>query len=497
MLNFEKLNKIGGFDKKNLKNAKQNNYAWSMADFGDYIYVGTGRNIPEYAANLIQINIELPLLIRTTETDNNGEIWRYKKDGTGKWEKVFRADDADNIMGFRFMTVHASKNSAPALYAASTSPDNTGVFIFKTTDGSNWDKVGGVLKGNSSRAMASFNGKLYVATLDSSPDNKQKFLLYESEDPEFYDFKLSVDFNNPGFLAEKNPTTPIANMDVFNNKLYVCTGGEEGFEVWRTNDDSVKMNEWTLVGDKGFGDAMNQTSIGIGVYKDHLYIAAIKKFPLIILLPLGAEIIRIDKNDSWELIVGGEPIEKTEPVTGERGKALSGYSGGFSNPFNVYIWQLTQYRGNLIASTFDNGSNIEALRDIVLLNKEMITNIIGEDLYKLVIKLYDTVLYLFDKFNYPRGFAMYSSVDGIHFTPITVNGLGNGNNYGARMLIVDSENNLYVGTANPYDGCDVYRSKRYDPRTQIGRSLGNLADVSKIMDEVEEMYNEILNKIRD
>ncbi len=39
MLCFEKLNAIKGFDKWNPVNAHQNNYAWSMAEMGDYIYV--------------------------------------------------------------------------------------------------------------------------------------------------------------------------------------------------------------------------------------------------------------------------------------------------------------------------------------------------------------------------------------------------------------------------------------------------------------------------
>ena len=42
--------------------------------------------------------------------------------------------------------------------------------------------------------------------------------------------------------------------------------------------------------------------------------------------------------------------------------------------------------------------------------------------------------------------------------PICLNGLGNRDNYGGRILFVSSENKLYIGTANPYEGCQLWES---------------------------------------
>ena len=42
---FCKITPVNGFDTLNPDNAKQNNYCWSMEEMGDYIYVGTGRDI--------------------------------------------------------------------------------------------------------------------------------------------------------------------------------------------------------------------------------------------------------------------------------------------------------------------------------------------------------------------------------------------------------------------------------------------------------------------
>ena len=499
MLGFKKLNKINGFDENDLNNAKQNNYAWSMAEFGDFVYVGTGRNITWYSVNILSIGAKAPLLISPDEVENNAEIWRYKKDGTREWECVYKASAEDNIAGFRYMVVHASENSSPALYAASFGFENNknGVLVLKTTDGSNWIKVGGQLEGGSSRAMVSFNGNLYISTLDAgSAIGGERSLLYVSKDPEFFDFKLVIDYDDPEYIEGKNPVGGIDNMEIFNNKLYISVDSGEGLEVWRSNDSTPSLNGWTRVIDKGFGDGLNKNSIAMGVYKDHLYITSIKGLPLILLVPIGAEVVRIDKDDNWELVVGGEPIDKTEPVTGIRTKSISGYDGGFSNPFNVYVWQIREFKGRLFATTFDHGSNIEVLRNIALLNKDILVNLVGEELYNLIVKLYDDILEIFDKINYPRGFDMFMSNDGVHFIPVSFDGLGNGNNYGGRILMVSSDNNLYVGTANPYDGCEVLRNRTIDPRNYAGdiqRNWGSLKnDMSEAFNEIEEKYNKIL-----
>ncbi|QGU94477.1 hypothetical protein GOM49_04605 [Clostridium bovifaecis] len=55
------------------------------------------------------------------------EIWRCKKDGSKKWEKVF-----------------------------------------KSTDGSSWEEITSNLPGNSSRAMIVHNNKLYTSSIDES-----------------------------------------------------------------------------------------------------------------------------------------------------------------------------------------------------------------------------------------------------------------------------------------------------------------------------------------
>lgn len=48
---------------------------------------------------------------------------------------------------------------------------------------------------------------------------------------------------------------------------------------------------------------------------------------------------------------------------------------------------------------------------------------------------------------------------GYTLKPLNLSGLGNPNNYGGRILMVD-KNDLYVGTANPFQGCEVLKTNK-------------------------------------
>ena len=66
------------------------------------------------------------------------------------------------------------------------------------------------------------------------------------------------------------------------------------------------------------------------------------------------EIIRIDKDDHAELIVGAkkasDPIEGAPTHGVSQGAELG---AGFGNPFNVYAWNMNVYKNCLYVGTFD------------------------------------------------------------------------------------------------------------------------------------------------
>lgn len=77
---FKNITPVNGFDSSNPDNAKQNSYAWSMAELGDYLYVGTARNVLfSVLSSGILGDLPIPPIIIPEQIDMNAEIWRYKK----------------------------------------------------------------------------------------------------------------------------------------------------------------------------------------------------------------------------------------------------------------------------------------------------------------------------------------------------------------------------------------------------------------------------------
>ena len=83
-MGFIRISDVNGLCINNPLNARQNNYAWSISELGDYIYVGTGRNIIATLLKVYFNDINLPISIDPLDMDNRAEIWRYRKDGSEK-----------------------------------------------------------------------------------------------------------------------------------------------------------------------------------------------------------------------------------------------------------------------------------------------------------------------------------------------------------------------------------------------------------------------------
>lgn len=490
MLSFRNLTPINGFDYKNLNNARQNNYAWSMSELDDCVYVGTGRNILVNIIKSIEPNTQLPNLIKPYPIDNQAEIWRYKKNGYLPWERVYKAPAASDIVGFRFMIKDRPFGGSPCIYAAAF---GTRVQILKTTNGVNWFILpDNVLQGTSSRAMIVQEGKLYVATINEANPSPIP-LLYSSEDPEFFPWKPVIDYSAQGFIPDRNPRGSISNMEVFNNRIYVATSNTDGVQVWRTNGPEPKLNDWTLVVDEGFGNPANKYSLGIGIFKDHLYVSGTKQLPLSWFIPQGCDVIRIDKRDNWQLIVGGNPLIPLAPSESEMYRSFSGLGSGFNNPFNVYAWQIQEYQDRLLISTFDDSSNMEVILATLLANRFALEQLIGAVVTKLLIEIYKSVVEILRLVRYPIGFDLYISEDGVHFSSVFLNGLRNPNNYGGRILFRDSRDDLYIGTANPFQGCEVWKTSdigSFDFQTCDENHYRSLWRAKEILNEKYSIINE-------
>ena len=57
------------------------------------------------------------------------------------------------------------------------------------------------------------------------------------------------------------------------------------------------------------------------------------------------------------------------------------------------------------------------------------------------------------------GADLFKSPNGVDWYPVTLDGLGDPQNYGWRTMKSAPDGYFYLGSANPYEGSEVYRAK--------------------------------------
>lgn len=455
---FKNITCTPGFDSSDLLNGRQNNCACSFEDFDGYIYVGTGRNIPYTAIKKTIECASVPLDYTPLHPNMRAEIWRYNKNGCSPWQRVFKSSyncsqDTDNITEISSIVSFASINLKPALYAVGSSPD--GIRILKSTNGIDWFSITSNLTcSRSSGKMIVYRNRIYLSVI--SYDKDCHSLLYSSKDPEICGWVLET---SSSCDKCRNPFGAITSMASFNNHLYIGTYSEEGFNIWRTNKEIPKVDDWKLVIDKGAGDAVNTTAVSLVRFRDNLYVGTgnMRRDLLNFIFPKGAEIIRIDKKDNWDIIAGGPAVEKTEPVRGRRNHPLSKIDNGFFNPYNIFISQMAVYNDRLFIGTFDNSTNVAPIYEFLLKNRELLNDIYHEDTIKILTLFIKLQLKLFAVIKNHFGFDLFVTNNGLNFRLIDSYGFDDSDNTGISTIFISGDNRMYLGTFNPFLGTKIYK----------------------------------------
>ncbi len=469
-----------------------NNYAWSMTYFNGDLYVGTGRNIPYMvgqalkATGIIPPDFKFEYITHPREPiqsqewaeDMRAEIWRY-----GSWERVYQSPVIGGPLfvprewGFRQMVTFEGK-----IYAASGGGFLPGSLLLKSADGTTWEQVVTPPEmGTDSRAMLVHNGKLYVGTgyegraevwaFPSNPDAWEKVADFSSVDP---------------------ANTAVESLESFNGHLYAGTQNiQSGYQVFRSNAQSPNdpaLGAWTQIVNNGAGDMMNYWAGTMEVFNNKLYVGSMS-LPLIVDGPVelgppkGFELIRINPDDSWELVVG-DYVPWIPPAGPTFRLPRSGWPGGFGNFFNFYCWSLQEDNGVLYLGTFDASSflrflPVEDLAEFLELTPEQqeqivisLQQVIGlleelgvnEDYIEPFRRLLDAfesepidweeVWQVFT--DYFAGGDLWKTEDGIRWEPVTLNGFDNPDNYGVRNMV--HVNPLFVGMANPFAGLEILQA---------------------------------------
>ena len=445
---------------------RQNQVAWSMKWWPakETLYVGTNRSWMCWSfASIINTFALLASFYPPNDPDVQctpdsrdlplqAEIWAWHGP-TDTWEMVFRSPADVPIpndpqgrfvardIGFRTMNLFIEPDGTEALYVGATNAkpmyedrDTPNLElppprIYRSTEGTAGSfepipqdpgTVMGDLPKSSFRSLVTYNDKLYVIHSTAQGNGK----IYESANPkEGNDAWRQVSPDDPDLRSFE--------LQPFNDYLYV--GALDlvlGYAVLKTDATGEPPYEFIPVVEKAgyLRPSPSRAVVSMHVFNDKLYVGTDNP----------AEIIRINKDDDWDLIIG-IPREAPEDQGGWK-YPIGGLGEGFNFPLNDHIWRMQEHDGRLYIGTYDSSVTQRTCQER------------------------DDVLRPF------MGMDIYSTSDGLHFETITTDGFGDKNHFdpnvsdwpfnvfeiGARTF-QSTPYGLFMGTANNYYGLNIYQ----------------------------------------
>jgi ubiquinone/menaquinone biosynthesis C-methylase UbiE len=435
-----------------------NSYAHSMAWFGDALYIGVTR------ATLCMVHYNSPEVFRVWPTecpsdidqlDRRAQIWRYAP-AANRWQEVYRAPlvrghggkRVARDIGYRGMAVFQGRSDrSPALYVSAWSPARAErpPIILRSQDGVEFEALASPKsseKLNTYRTLFPFRGNLYTSPTGktrgfrkgvfqgSTQNLADAPVLLVNSDPATRPWAVA---NPEGFGDSANVT--IFELAEFNGHLYAGTlNPTTGFQIWKTRAEGRPPFRWRLVLSNGaYRGNLNECALSMTVFRDALYVGTgiqnggyDKTYKV---GPAAAEIVRLYPDDSWDLVVG---TPRLTPVGYKY--PLSGFGPGFDDFFNAYIWRMAVHDGVLYAGTYKWTDLLPYLPrekwpevSRIAMERIGISTIVDTD----------------------SGFDLWRTTDGVTWTPVTLDGFGNGYNYGVRTM-VSAPAGLFLGTANPF-----------------------------------------------
>ena len=478
---FKQLATLGfaqAVDGPHADGSQLNDYAWSMAWFKGKLYVGTGRFESD----------------PNTGQPTAGQIWAYTPGGaggaSGTWALAFEAPQTilgPREFGYRWMTI-CNINGADYMFVSTIGTQQGN--ILRTKDGVTFTATTrtGMPAGTVGfRTMVCYTDANGNKTLVTSPVGK-------GGDATTFDTDLS---DNPIALANDSPAgtgvwrnySPLRMGDPNNDSFFTmyAVGGTlyagvantiTGAQVWRTTGCVARFTcapQWTKVIDAGGGRPLGTDGLALNtgvsdmmLYGNALYIGVSTSAKD----RITAELWRLRSDNTFEILIGeprlnfganpnlpptgpglpanlrcGLPLEDIDgaggandcPPTSRRGAGLgdiSNAAGGYPDGTQYYFWRLLNYAFS--ATDAPQGDN----------------------------RLYVGTLQGGRRSSPGRvpGFDILATTNGVDFTTITNDGLGDPNQGGMRT-IASSPIGLFIGGANfpnqrqdstDPGGCDVW-----------------------------------------
>lgn len=427
---------------------RRNTWAWSMAWWNNRLYVGTNREwrcVSDWMNHFAFAGFAYPsndpdmaglCPQNVADLDLRAEIWRWTPGQAtadpGTWERVYQSPQIPNPdypgrmtareVAFRSLDVYRDPSGQEALYAFSVNtkamwagrvPPPT---ILRTTDGAAWDPIPqdpgtfmGELPNASFRSPASFNGQLFAihATVQGNGP------IVASPYPAL---------GNDQWTQVSPEGEPYYAVAPFNGWLYAATFDPfGGYSIQKTRAvNTANPNspdppyEWITVVDRGAYRGSKPADFILQMYEfdGRLYVGA----------DSHAEVIRINPDDTWDLVVG-TPRQLSD---GRWIYPLSTLDEGFSNGFNKHIWRMGAYDGQLYTGTYDSST---------------IWN--GEPQVDAAVR-------------HLLGFDLFRTDDGWYYSPLSTDGFGFPLAMGVRQF-AGTPYGLFFGTANDTQGLQIWR----------------------------------------
>lgn len=418
---------------------RHNSWAWSLLWWKGKLYATTNRAF--YCVEQAGLNYHFPLLVRYPPRDPDvecapdfsdmplqAEIWRWTPQSDA-WERVYqspltvpnphhRGKFLPQAIGFRGMTVFTEADGSEALYVSGV---NTRFMfrpvpppqILRSTDGETFTRVpqdAGTFLGDldvcSFRTPLVYQGRLYV----QAGSVRGEGVLLESANPRA---------GNDAFRQITPPGVRLFDMAVFGDYLYLgLRYTDRGYAVYKTKGGGDPYCQLIPVVTEGaYHPEPSMSVISMCVFRDRLYVGTDRP----------GEIIRINPDDSWDLVVGAAR------QTPQGWKApLSSLDAGFSNWLNAHIWRMYVHQDRLYVGTWNMSAYFRHSAEAAAM------------------------------LEHQYGFDLYTTDDGWHFTPVTTNGFGYPFNEGLRSFAT-TPYGLYVGTVNAWYGLQIWRGAAQGP----------------------------------
>ncbi|HLV01218.1 MAG TPA: hypothetical protein VKZ59_08130, partial [Acidobacteriota bacterium] len=465
-----------------------NTWMWSMQWFKGRLYVGTGRAVQcaTFATAAAQSGIPAlypPIVGDCTDEPEDlplaAEIWRYTPE-TKTWDMVYKAPETIPIAwdengqptkftardtGYRGMAVHRESNGQEALYVAATTSssifDNLPQYqgqgfppprILRSVDGENFAPIpqepgtylGDIVQLSSQenkvrgfRSLASYKGKLFA----TASDFRGLGIIIASSHPEL---------GNDAWEQVSPPVQefPVWTLKVFNGYLY-CTTGDRvnpvGYGVYKTDAEGAAPYTFQPIVTQGAyqnEDVLRSPdALSMEEFQGKLYVGSDRP----------TEMIRINTDDTWELVVGNP----RDTLDGPRAP-ITGIGQFFGNYFSGHFWRMKSYDDHLYMGTWDWSQSLRA------------------------------ILVLDSLFRPQYGTDVFKTRDGKYWDFVTRSGFGNPFNYGTRSFEV-SPWGLFLGTAKPEGGGEIHLNQShldFDGDEDIDQD-----DVNLLMARVGEAAN--------